>query len=100
MIGCQGNNDKDDTTYQSCLKHDLLLLDATVASVSLIVFLDGFDQLFFIEIRPCNRCKIKLGIGKLPKQEIGKPLLTACADQKIRIRYTCSIQIALNRIFW
>lgn len=52
MIGCQGNNDKDDTTYQSCLKHDLLLLDATVASVSLIVFLDGFDQLFFIEIRP------------------------------------------------
>ena len=64
----------------------------------MIICFHSLHQFFFCEIRPGNRGKIQLRIRQLPQQEIGNPLLIAGADQQIRIRNTCGIQIALQGI--
>lgn len=59
---------------------------------------DERKMIFFMKIRPCNICKIKLCICQLPHKEIGQSLFSAGSDQQIRVRNTCCIQIPRNRV--
>ena len=62
----------------------------------MIVCIDCLFQLFLRKIRPGGIGEIKLRIGQLPHQEVGETLLSAGADQKIRIRNSCRIQRIRN----
>ena len=46
---------------------------------------DGDGEVIAIEVRPHPIGEIELGIGALPQQEIGEPLLAAGADQQIDV---------------
>ena len=84
----------------SCVFTDLDELMQSLVIVmtvqALIIFLFIFNstlQVFFFKSRPRHIRKIKLCIGKLPHQIIGKSLLSARANQQIRVWNPCRIKI-------
>ena len=51
-----------------------------------------------MEIRPRNLGKVKFRVGQLPHQVVGKALLAACTDQKIWIRDSGGVEVALKTL--
>src|SRR5438874_4994045 len=60
---------------------------------------ESLKQLLAPEVGPAYRCRIVLGIGCLPQQEIAEAHLASRPDDQVEIRQTRCIQVAVDQIF-
>src|SRR3954469_11418373 len=76
-----------------------LAADAAITTFAAAVLGDGPLEMLLAEVRPQGIDEHQLGVGALPQQEIADALLTAGADQKVRIGHAGGQQLALEQVF-
>src|SRR4051812_3279701 len=74
-------------------------LDSPETAVAAGIVLEHFAERSLVEIRPVRFDEHQLGIRTLPKQEVGKTLLAAGADDDVRIRDSGRVERPPDRLF-
>ena len=68
-------------------------------SISALEIEDGITEIGGTEIGPIRRRNPQLGVSQLPKKEIAQAVFTACANQQIRVRHFCGVQMLCEHFF-
>src|SRR5919197_92267 len=53
------------------------VVERAEAAVALLEVADGLEQVLPVEVGPQHRCEPQLRVGRLPQQEVRRPLLAA-----------------------